>query len=170
MRLEQSLRRSTIFHPFKRKAKANTVSTMLKKTRISAYGLVVRQRKILLCRVSAELPKWQGQWTLPGGGIDFGEAPEDAMVREVEEETGILVSPRSIATVDSLHDKSSEPEFHGIRIIYNTEITGGTLRNEISGTTDKASWFTEDNLSKHTLVDIARLGAEIIFGEKFCRT
>ncbi len=44
-----------------------------KYTRVSAYGLVTHDSKILLCRISKQLPRWQGQWTLPGGGIDFGE-------------------------------------------------------------------------------------------------
>ena len=54
----------------------------LQRTRVSAYGLVTDPDRILLCRVSKALPRWQGQWTLPGGGINFGEAPQDAMVRE----------------------------------------------------------------------------------------
>ncbi len=62
-------------------------------TRVAAYGLVVKEARLLLCRISARLPLDAGQWTLPGGGIDFGEAPADAMVCEVEEESGLLVCP-----------------------------------------------------------------------------
>ena len=133
------------------------------KTRIAAYGVVVREQKILLCRISSELPRWQGQWTLPGGGIEFGEAPENAMVREVHEETGLVVSAESILGIDSLHDKQSEPEFHGVRVVYSTTIVGGELQSEISGTTDLAEWFLQQELVNETLVDIAQFGAAFAF-------
>lgn len=133
------------------------------KTRIAAYGVVVRERRILLCRISSELPRWEGQWTLPGGGIEFGEAPENAMVREVHEETGLVVSARSIVGIDSLHDKQSDPEFHGVRVVYSTTIVRGRLENEKSGTTDLAQWFLQQELANETLVDIAQIGVGFAF-------
>lgn len=133
------------------------------KTRIAAYGVVVREHRILLCRISSELPRWEGQWTLPGGGIDFGEAPENAMVREVHEETGLVVSAGSILGIDSLHDKQSDPEFHGVRVVYSATIVRGTLENEKSGTTDLAQWFLQQELANETLVDIAQIGVGFAF-------
>ena len=44
-------------------------------TRVAAYGLLVENNAILLCRISPQLPQYAGQWTLPGGGLDFGEHP-----------------------------------------------------------------------------------------------
>ncbi|MEL6940020.1 MAG: hypothetical protein AAFO84_12580 [Cyanobacteria bacterium J06598_1] len=39
-------------------------------TRVSAYGLVTdHENRILLCRLSREIPRWEGYWTLPGGGL-----------------------------------------------------------------------------------------------------
>jgi len=133
------------------------------KTRIAAYGVVVRKNRILLCRISSELPRWQGQWTLPGGGIEFGEAPENAMVREVHEETGLVVSAGPIFGIDSLHDKKSDPEFHGVRVVYSTTIVRGKLENEKSGTTDLAQWFSQHELANETLVDIAQFGVGFVF-------
>lgn len=49
--------------------------------------IVVRNRRVLL--VSHWYAPWA--WTLPGGGIDKGESPEDAAMREVYEETGFKV-------------------------------------------------------------------------------
>ena len=56
-------------------------------TRAGAYALIVDGGRVLLS-------SWQGpeflQWTLPGGGIELGESPEEACLREVWEETGIV--------------------------------------------------------------------------------
>ena len=134
-------------------------------TRVSAYGLVVKERKLLLCRISEELPRWQGQWTLPGGGINFGEHPENAAIREIQEETGLNIEIRTVAAVNSIHDDSAEYDFHGIRIIYRTTYLGGDLRNEVKGTTNLCSWFTRAEVGSLPLVDIAELGAEIVFQE-----
>ena len=133
------------------------------KTRIAAYGVIVREQKILLCRISSELPRWQGQWTLPGGGIEFGEAPEDAMVREVKEETGLVVLAGTILGIDSLHDKQTDQEIHGVRVVYSALIVRGKLENENSGTTDLAQWFSQQELVNETLVDIAQFGVGFAF-------
>lgn len=96
--------------------------------RVSAYALLHDASRILLCRISKELPRLASSWTLPGGGLNFGETPEDAVIREVEEETGFRIEVRSIATIDSIFDTSGVEDFHGIRIIYQAVITGGHLR------------------------------------------
>ena len=56
--------------------------------RVAAYNVCVDNAgRILMCRLSdiTERPGW---WTLPGGGIDFGEHPEAGALRELTEETG----------------------------------------------------------------------------------
>jgi 8-oxo-dGTP diphosphatase len=62
--------------------------------------VIVRGDEILLSRLAPYLGP-QEQWTLPGGGIDFGEDPRDAVVREVHEETGLDVEVGDRAWIDS---------------------------------------------------------------------
>ncbi len=52
--------------------------------RVSAKGLIMMQNQVLLVR------KPDGYWSLPGGRLEEGETPEDAMSREVFEETAIV--------------------------------------------------------------------------------
>ncbi|CAB4696551.1 unannotated protein [freshwater metagenome] len=59
--------------------------------RLAAYALVVRGGDVLLTRLSARVTDDE-LWTLPGGGVEHGEDPRAAVVREVHEETGLEVS------------------------------------------------------------------------------
>ncbi|NTU46963.1 NUDIX domain-containing protein [Candidatus Roizmanbacteria bacterium] len=55
-------------------------------------GCLIHEGKVLLIqRNEKECPEAHLKWELPGGKIDFGETPEEALVREFLEETGRLV-------------------------------------------------------------------------------
>jgi 8-oxo-dGTP diphosphatase len=136
--------------------------TKFKRTRIAAYALILDNKKILLCRISRALPRWQGSWTLPGGGIDFGEHPQSAVIREVFEETGLQVKVDEIAFVDSIVDYSGEDDFHGIRIAYYVSVVGGTLEFEQSGSTDRCEWLSIQELRDKPLVDLAQTAFDFL--------
>ena len=60
---------------------------VVQRIRLGAYAWCERDGAVLLTRISPEGPG-AGRWTLPGGGLDFGEDPADGAIREVREETG----------------------------------------------------------------------------------
>lgn len=126
------------------------------KTRVAAYGIIKNRSKVLLCRLSEQVPHWQGYWTLPGGGLDFGEDPQRAMIREVFEETGITVTTDSIATVDSQLLVSDAEDFHAIRLIYHANYISGELTFEKNGTTDQCAWFTTAEIDQLKLVNLVK--------------
>ena len=130
-------------------------------TRVAAYGLVVKAAQILLCRISKELPEHAGHWTLPGGGLDFGESPKNAMVREVFEETGLSVRPASIAGIDSIVIDTETTIQHGIRIMYHVSDIEGDLVFEKAGSTDMCQWFPLAQTSTLPLVALAATGIRI---------
>ncbi|MEU6093519.1 NUDIX hydrolase [Streptomyces sp. NPDC047079] len=133
---------------------------MRKKLRVAAYAVCVRDGKLLLAR------GWDRdgtpEWTLPGGGAEHGEDPYDTVLREVEEETGYLIEPTGLLGVDSVRrgfrDRFGRAvDHHGLRLVYEGRITGGTLRNEVGGSTDMAAWqdlATVPELRRVGLVDI----------------
>lgn len=120
--------------------------------RVGAYAYVERDRKILLTRIS---PKGVGvgSWTLPGGGIDHGEHPRDAVKRELYEETGLDGTIGDLLTVDALHLTGTGPDgrtedFHGVYLIYRATVPeGGQPRVvEVDGTTDAVEWVPIEEL------------------------
>jgi 8-oxo-dGTP diphosphatase len=106
-----------------------------------------------------------------GGGLDFGEAPRDGALRELEEETGLVGEIVAIADVLSWADRWRHPRdgvdeaFHGLQIIYRVRIVGGELRPEVDGSTDLAAWFTRAEATALPLVDLAQVAVRMAFAE-----
>ena len=113
--------------------------------RVAAYAVVERRGKLLLTH-------WRRGhlhgWTLPGGGLEPGEDPRDAVVREVLEETGLEARVGKLIGVDSRVmvreevPEGTDPELHTIRIIYRATVKDGPLRNEVGGSSDEARWVS----------------------------
>lgn len=133
-------------------------------TRISAYGILTRANQLLLCRLSSQVLAGAGMWTLPGGDIEFGEDPKDAMIREVEEETGLNVVSTGLAGVHSFRLDSPKRSFHGIQLIYHATILGGRLRHEVSGSTDQCAGHALDALDSLPVVELVDAALPMISG------
>jgi 8-oxo-dGTP diphosphatase len=160
IRLSPTGRQGWLLNPWK----SVVVPEVRQVTRVAAYGLVIQDGRILLCRISSMLPRDEGKWTLPGGGIDFGENPTDAAVREVCEETGLAVRLASLVAVDSNVVEVDGTVYHALRIIYRAEVVGGEIAYEKDGSTDMCGWFTRQEASALPLVGLARRGIELAFG------
>ncbi|MCM2577617.1 NUDIX hydrolase [Streptomyces meridianus] len=118
--------------------------------RVAAYGVCVRDGQVLLARLLPSEHAEPSRWTMPGGGLEHGEDPLDAVVREVEEETGFRVRVERLLGIDSYRSSPSVrgDDFHGLRIVYEVRVIGGELRHEIDGSTDLAAWIGLDEVSE----------------------
>lgn len=137
---------------------------MRKWTRVASYGLIVKDDKILLCRLSS-IEKHVGKWTLPGGGLDFGEHPVDGAIREIREETGLDARIGGLAGIDSITSEFDSGMMHSIRILYYAEVADGELCMEEDGSTDICEWFTQQEALALPLVDLAQLGVKMAFDQ-----
>lgn len=63
---------------------------------VAAKGLLLRDGRALLVRRSSTDTSSPGMWEFPGGRVEFGERPEEALVREIMEETGLRAQPGRI--------------------------------------------------------------------------
>lgn len=115
--------------------------------RVAAYALVVDAGRLLMSRLSARVPGVEGLWTLPGGGVDPGEEPMIAVVREVQEETGQHVLVDDLVQVQSQHWLEPEApgrheDMHAIRLIHRAHCPRPLPAQvmELDGSTGEAAW------------------------------
>jgi 8-oxo-dGTP pyrophosphatase MutT (NUDIX family) len=115
--------------------------------RVAAYGLCRDpDGRVLLVRAAPYLSV-AGRWFLPGGGIDHGEDPVDALRREFAEETGLDVEVGALRGV--LSDVFTIPNgtvLHTVRIVYGIDSYRGELRDEADGSSDAARWLGPDQI------------------------
>jgi 8-oxo-dGTP diphosphatase len=129
--------------------------------RLAAYAVCLEAGRVLLARyVSPAGGSW---WTLPGGGVEHGEDPFDAVIREVAEETGCAAVVTRLLGVDSRVIPAAERHVPGpiphqnVGIFYLVQITGGTLRPEPNGETAESAWTPiaeVARLRRSSLVDV----------------
>ena len=87
---------------------------------LAVDAAVRRGDQVLLIQRGNE--PWKGAWALPGGFVDYGEDPTDAVLRELEEETGL--SGQIIRLLDAKGDPNRDPRKHIVSIVYLIEAEG----------------------------------------------
>ena len=137
--------------------------------RIGAYAIVTDDAgRILLCRIAPGYPA-AGKWTLPGGGVDHGEHPDDAVLRELGEETGLTGRRGPVARIWSgrIEKPMSRPgPLHWVAIIYRVDADPGELRLEVGGSTDACEWVALDDAAALDHVDMVAGALELVRAER----
>ena len=125
---------------------------------MAAYAVILREREgrveILLSRLAPRVSRAE-LWTLPGGGVDHGEDPRDALIREVHEETGLAATVGDRARVYSAHMPRSPRDgqlvdAHAIRLVYEGWVSPDSPAPrvvEVDGSTIEAAWRPLDDVA-----------------------
>lgn len=118
----------------------------LVRQRVAAYAIVTSSRGVLGTEFSHQTHVG-GHWGLPGGGVEDGEQPAEAVVREIAEETGQRVILGPLVDVQSDHWIGRAPngvleDFHALRLIYSAHCPepSDPVVHDVGGTTAAAGW------------------------------
>ncbi|MDO4253271.1 MAG: NUDIX domain-containing protein [Rothia sp. (in: high G+C Gram-positive bacteria)] len=134
-------------------------------TRPAAYVLLIEQGAVLLSHFTSRSAQGQqvSGWILPGGGIEPGEQPAQAAVREVREETGFEVELEGILGVQAAYYRDGAAGlFCALRTIYRGHILGGHLCCEQDGSTDEVRWVPLADLAAYRAAPVDQDGLSFL--------
>lgn len=110
---------------------------------LAADAAVRRDDSILL--IQRKFPPMKGAWALPGGFVDRGEAPIDAAVRELLEETSMHgENPKSISVMGN---PDRDPRKHIVSIVYEIEVSSDQQPSAGDDAADAKFWPIESILA-----------------------
>ena len=115
---------------------------------VGVGGVLNRDGRVLLIRRGK--PPLYGRWVVPGGTVELGESLEQALVREMREETGLEVVPLEILTVfDRIERDGDQVVYHYVIVDYLCRWLGG----EALAASDalEAAWAALDDLPRYDL-------------------
>ena len=117
----------------------------------SCHALVRQGERILL--VQRGRPPFQGYWGLPGGSVELGETVEAAAVREVAEETGLIVRvTRFLGYTDGIErDEAGQVRWHYVILYVEAAVTGGALTP--ADDAQDVRWLTQEEARQLALTD-----------------
>ena len=108
--------------------------------KLTVDGIIRRHQEILL--IQRKNDPFKHQWALPGGFVEYGETTEDAVVREIQEETGLMTTIENLLGVYS--DPSRDPRGHTVSVVYILNILAGDIQAGSDAT--QVSFFDFHNL------------------------
>ncbi|QTD55818.1 NUDIX hydrolase [Parasphingorhabdus cellanae] len=109
--------------------------------KVDVRGAIIRKGEILLVKEKAD-----GLWTLPGGFADIGLSPSENILKEIEEEAGIVAEVVGLYSVRHKAKQAYEPD---LRDFYKLFFLCQQVNDDVpaaSGETSAAGYFDQDNL------------------------
>jgi 8-oxo-dGTP diphosphatase len=116
---------------------------------VGVGAIIVSEGKILLEKRKNEPSR--GKWSIPGGLVELGESVEQAIIREVKEETGLDVeAPRLIDVVDNISlDAKGKVKYHYVIVDYLVNIRGGLPK--AASDADELKWVPLSEVEEYDL-------------------
>lgn len=112
---------------------------------VAVAVLVNEQNEILIMKRSGEVGTWPNTWNFPGGSVDEGETKQEAAVRELEEEAGIVADPSTLVSLGVLSTNDNKD----INIFLCKEFDGEVDMNWESS---EFKWVALDEIEEYDFV------------------
>jgi 8-oxo-dGTP diphosphatase len=118
--------------------------------RVGVGAVILDGDRVLLAR-RGHAPSL-GKWSIPGGVVDLGERIEDALVREIEEESGLHVRLLGLCgVIDRVVREADAVRYHYVIIDYVAEVVGGLL--QAGSDAAEVRWVSVDDLGQYDTTD-----------------
>ena len=128
---------------------------------VGVGAVIVEAGRVLLVRRGTEPLK--GHWSLPGGLVELGEGLLNAVVREVREETGLIVEPvELIELLDRIHPEADRVRYHYVIADYLCCVTGGKLL--AASDVDAVRWVERQEWNSHGALQLDPIAVRVIEG------
>ena len=126
---------------------------------VGVGAVIVEQGKVLLVQRGSEPLK--GHWSLPGGLVEVGESLHAAVVREVTEETGLLVEPvELVELLDRIYRDGDRVRYHYVIADYLCRVTGGSL--QAASDAAAARWVERAEWNSHSILVLDPITVRVI--------
>jgi ADP-ribose pyrophosphatase YjhB (NUDIX family) len=126
---------------------------------VGVGAVVVDVGRVLLVRRGTE--PLRGQWSLPGGLLELGESLTNGVVREVREETGLIVEPvELIELLDRIYREGERVRYHYVIADYLCRVAGGALK--AASDADAARWVERAEWNSHSALRLDPVTVRVI--------
>jgi len=130
---------------------------------VGVGAVIIEQNRVLLVQRGREPLK--GKWSLPGGMLELGESLAEGVVREVQEETGLVVEViELVELLDRVHRESSPDgervRYHYVIADYLCRVVGGTLH--ASSDADAVRWIERAEWNSHSALALDPVTIRVI--------
>ena len=132
--------------------------------RVIVAGIIIRNKKALIIKRSSDEEIYPNYWELPSGKVRYGEDPNMAVMREVEEETSIKVRP--IKPLNINHFSFEEPENrHNIQINYLVEDEDSESKVKLSEAHEEFAWISIEEMDDYNLFEDNKISIKLALKE-----
>jgi 8-oxo-dGTP diphosphatase len=126
---------------------------------VGVGAVIVEDGRVLLVRRGTE--PMLGQWSLPGGMLEVGESLTAGVVREVREETGLMVEPLELVELlDRIHREGERVRYHYVIADYLCRVVGGELI--AASDADAVRWVERAEWNSHSALRLDPITVRVI--------
>ena len=124
---------------------------MKKKQQIGVVAVIEKDGKILLVKRDTKRKYFPGKWCLPGGAVEFGESPLEALNRELQEEINISnISPKDLLCLHTRIYTIKDEKKHVVLLFFSTEIKG---EPSVGQEVDDVQWIDQSEFDDFDILE-----------------
>jgi ADP-ribose pyrophosphatase YjhB (NUDIX family) len=126
---------------------------------VGVGAVIVQDGRVLLIRRGTE--PLLGRWSLPGGMLELGESLTGGVIREVGEETGLMVEALELVELlDRIHRVGESVRYHYVIADYLCRVVGGDLR--AASDADAVRWVERAEWNSHSALQLDPVTVRVI--------